>query len=710
MEALLKKFGITIPEKFDIYNLIGVDYGDGEISAAYVSWNPIKECIDVLGLALAANGILMKNPNAYYININEENKLEKMVYSVNATSNDEKDGGFRYYNFKKCVGTAEAKSNFLLDNGTSSGLTYEDVMAKGFNCLVNVLFEANHYVLDRNKPTIILVGRPSSPGWVYSEKEYAKLLQNGLKLPENQKPVYVAIQSESTAALAREIDPKWDKRRVQKGEIVVVLDNGSSTFDVTVITPNGVEGEDSYQFGGNLLDENLLNLMYEKLKIKFPNAVLKTTQGHKLGLRMCKEAYYGIDGSNYTSQIYNIELLGADSSNEKPLKWEFKLDDQVMDFTIGKMPVSVFHFKKNMNGTVSKEPPINCSSWLDGCRTIYQSFYDSMKPLFKTRNAQGVLVPDRIILSGGVSVMKEVQDVVYEVFGIKPEITDHPNYSVSEGLAYVLGTEIKKGQLLKELINELDKVFPDNKTLKNSIADAGADKHWKSLNDAINAWVNMTETSSIQELDSLWRNKYFNNNLNYTTQLGVQKWFDEFKIPEEITKILKEYFDKMFPDYVEIFKVELPEPKLSNLKKGVAVHIIPDFAFMTNPGIAYENGMTAKRDQRWRQEAYNSFLGLEDKIRNGGERRYTRQIPVEKGIFNKHIEYVNKTITLNYQGIRSFYMKDISSEFLDAVRKEIVHDVLIPALEEYVETITPYFNMTARKEREDKNDRSNEKN
>lgn len=155
----------------------------------------------VLRLAIAPNGCLFNNSNAFYIS----RTMQCIVYSVQASKFDEKYGGMRYYNFIRCPGMGEANSKYIRDDRTTSDLTYKEVIAKGFNILVNILFESNPFVLDRDKPTIILVGRPSGPGQAHSEQEYTKLLQDGLELPENQKPVYVAIQQESIAVLVRGI-------------------------------------------------------------------------------------------------------------------------------------------------------------------------------------------------------------------------------------------------------------------------------------------------------------------------------------------------------------------------------------------------------------------------------------------------------------------------------------------------------------------------
>ena len=185
MPSLFKTFNIKIPENFEDYNLIGIDFGDGEISASVVQFNNVKNRMTVRSLALNENGILLKNSNAFYISP----QLQRIIYDASDNSFNEQDGGTRYYNFKKCPGDPSSDARFVKDDGTVGSLTYREVMVASFNCLVNLLFQSNEGI-SREKPSIILVGRPSSLGWQRCEKEYAEMLQQGLKLPEGQKPVY----------------------------------------------------------------------------------------------------------------------------------------------------------------------------------------------------------------------------------------------------------------------------------------------------------------------------------------------------------------------------------------------------------------------------------------------------------------------------------------------------------------------------------------
>lgn len=694
MQSLLERFGIDIPSGFDDYNLIGIDFGDGEISAARIAWEATAKATKLNGLALAPNGTLLKNSNAFFIGPS----ITQMVYSVRSTEEDE---GFRYYNFKKCPGDPSIDQPYLLDDKTPAPLTYRQVMSQSFTCLVNILFEFNPYLLDKEKPTILLVGRPSSVGWQRSGQEYAYLLREGLELPEGQAPVYVAVEAESTAALAREIDPRWDRQRIQRGETVIVLDNGSSTFDITVITPNGIGYEDSFQFGGNQLDENLMSLLMESINKDKPGCMLKTQHGHKLGLREKKELFYGLDGNDRLTQVYNALLAGDEL-------YEFFIRADVMEKAVSQMPAKVFHYGMSMDGHAVLEMPHVYPSWIDACRAVYQGFYEKITELGllkrKGGSGQPAFVPDRVILSGGVSVMPEVRKVVREVFGIEPDDSARPNYAVSEGLAYVLETEIKKRQLLDKICSELDSILPSAGSLKTAIGDAGEDEEWEAFKNAVEDWKNRKGTSSIDDLQELWEKKYFNKSLELSIQGGAKRWFKDQDINQLISKYLNDTFDALFPSYAGKFNYQPKTISFSSLE-GVNVSISWNCVVCFNNAEAADK--TALRDEAWREAAWRELVKPETEkiIRTGGSVSFTKIVPIEKGLFHKRIVNEPRTVKYTYSGIRSMYLNDkaVTDEVAQKTRGDIIK-LLHDPLKDYVEMITPYFNMTARRDEASEDD------
>ena len=701
LKPLLEQFNIPLPETIDLYNLIGLDFGDGELSAAFVQWNSVKKQFVIKGLSLDEGGVLTKNPNAYYISPS----LKRFVYDARETEITS-DSGLRYYNFKKCVGTDEAKAKYILDNGKTADMTYSDVMAEGFNIAVNTIFKYDAArLLDPEKPTIILVGCPSSAGWEKNKLEYAELLRSRLSLPSHiTAPVYVAIHKESNAALARELDPKWGTNRIKRHEVIVILDNGSSTFDITVVGVNGIpeNGEDSYQFGGNRIDENLLALMWKLLVEKEPGMKLLTEHGHKLGLRIAKETYYGLDGDLRIPAPYMATLNGkTDAKGRKP-RVRFEVNDDIMDEALEGMPVTAFHFS-GASGSMIKKRKLVCSSWLDGCRKIYQAFYDEMKQFFVLPgDAEHPVVPHRIILSGGVSVMPEVRELVREVFGVEPVLTAHPNYSVSEGLAYVLVSEVRKGQFLRELLSELPQKLPGKDSLRESIIKAGIDEDWITYKESLKEWSQDSSTlHSIRDWYDDFFSKKFNQNLDLPVQEGAKDWFEMKGIETIITTLLQKKFETIFPEYTDEFHYSLPKMSFSSLK-GIIVNIRTDYGFLFGEltsneelGIVISStSLNMKRNQAWRVKAYQNVLQMENKVKKGGSNEYSYRYMKDRMILGP-IQKTGTT-TVTYAGLDSMYREKFTDPIVQGIRNEILN-LLEKPLKEYVELITPYFNMTARK-------------
>lgn len=703
MKTLFERFGIPTPENFEDYNLIGIDFGDGELSASFVELErdikndsgefEIDESnegrISVLQLSLAPNGTLYKNVNAFY---HSPTKTE-LIYDVSDTRLDSGLSGSRYYNYKKCPGDITADSLFQKDDKTTGSISYRQAMIEGFNCVVDTLFKSNLRI-SREKPTIILVGRPSSAGWESSELEYARMLRKGLKLPAGQKEVYIAIEPESTAALASEMDPKYEKQRVNRKEIVVILDSGSSTFDVTVVGPNGVVGEDSYQFGGNQLDENLLALLRSSVAAYSPGAELESEHGHKLALRILKEGYYGIKGTGQMKRLYTPDLKNVNQSDMDE-EFEFRIDKKTMKKALEEMPVRAFRFEKGLNGMLRKTQPVTYKSWLGACEAIYSSFYEKMKGHFtKQGDEHHPFVPDRIILSGGVSVMPEVQEAVKRAFGVEPTISPRPNYSVSQGLGYVLGTEIRKKQLLNELLQTLKRDLPDARTVLNAVCDAGEKIEWDTFDRIMKAWADGNGSKPVRDLDKLWDNE-FNKALQERFKKGAQLWYNSNQIESKINSTLRHSFESLFPDYAKSFSYQLPVIDFSGLK-SVVVTISLNYKFFTGIYIEDDYELDMPRDAQVRRKSYQHFLSIKEKVLKGGSIYLTHS---RSGIIG--VIFGNRTTEVKYPGIRSYYERDITMKVAEDTRSDIL-EVLEKPLADFVEKITPYFNMTAQQSMDSK--------
>lgn len=694
MKSLLERFDITVPDTLEKYNLIGFDFGDGEISAAIPYWDSTvgQEGMSVKNLFLNKQQDVQKKITAYEV-IDDTPQLPtgKTLHLVENL----------YYNFKRCPGTEESKSNYIKDDGTADTKSYEEIMAAGFNAAVRTIFQCNPDYIDVKKKTIILVGRPSSSRWEDKEHYYAELLRKGLNLEDiTKEKIYVAIQSESWAALAWEAG----QRNFESNEVVAVLDNGSSTFDITVIGRKGLfegrTGEDSFQFGGNNLDENLLQMMWKEFHKQFPQGNPQYEHGHKLALREFKELHYGENGTDNKGVFYSFYV---DLPNNKKKIFTFAINEETMNTALNKEPVAAFHVGESIGDLMPFTNLSETKSWLACCEEIYTKFYKKILPRFTEKGSDGnpSKVLSHIILSGGVSVMPEVKQVAGKVFGKEPELTVFPNYTVSRGLAYILGCEVQKAQYLSDLLRKLDRdILPSAYSLRTQIISAGVDEDWNTFEKAIENWANTYIEKSIKDFGT-FHSEVFNRDLSRPVQKGAENWYNANNTQTRINQMLREKFQAMFPQFVADFNYPLP-PMDFNALNGVVVYIRIDYCFffgwMTanedDNRILPDSSLTEKRDRAWRQEAKNIFLDLKNEICDGGSKKIKYD---GKGFFGGLHDFFfgRNGTTVSYKGLKNMYGEELTDEKVTNIRKQIL-GILKERMKEHVERITPYFNMSAR--------------
>ena len=446
---IFQHFHTAVP-KVNEANLISIDFGDGMLSASIVMRNPAENTIDLQPLYFDAGKTLQQNVAAFYM---EEDNPENDILKLNQEAN-----GSVFYNYKRCPGTPESRMHYTFDSAVNlvrngetirtqkSTLTYEDVMVRAFNALVNHLFKFNN-VLDKAKPTYIFVGRPSGTVWKEHERYYADILSRKLSIQGYDRLVHILVLPESTAALA--IHTQGDDA-IEDDQYVLVLDLGSSTFDATLITPIGIPvgGEDSRQFGANLLDEVLVRMLLSQMKEGWQP---KDPHGLKLYVRTKKEQYYGPGGNaNDRTTVYcEIEKDGCEDEIELRLSKK-TLNDAMQD---EKWPVKYCTYMPHESGALI--PQWRSQPWLAACREIFLDFRKHMS----AHLPEGKKGFDRVILTGGVAIMPEMLALAQEIFGQVVTTSGDRCFAVSKGLAYMLYVEARKQELLAGFLPE-DKNAP----------------------------------------------------------------------------------------------------------------------------------------------------------------------------------------------------------------------------------------------------------
>ena len=135
---------------------------------------------------------------------------------------------------------------------------------------------------------------------------------------------------------------------------------------------------------------------------------------------------------------------------------------------------------------------------------------------------------------------------------------------------------------------------------------------------------------------------------------------------------------------------------------GVVVTILTDWEFLfgnltSNEELSIilsKNALAIKRNQAWRAKAYQNVLQMENKIKKGGSNEYTYRY-MRNRMFLGPIQDTGST-TVTYEGLDSMFRKELTDSVAEGIRKDVL-SLFEKPLKEYVELITPYFNMTARK-------------
>lgn len=709
------------------WNILSVDYGDGEVSASVLryaiddmsgdyAWKVLRLTFNPEG------GSLLKLPNAISVPMERGDGSKKPSLIIDIEQDTGEDH-CNCYNFKNAPNSPKAKEKYRLDNGTLIDYTRAELMAIGFAIVVEVLFNANREYLNPEYNTIIVVGCPSSDEWKRQKKEYAELLKSkldGIEIKSddgrtsthlNKEKIYMMIQTESTAVLAK------DASNILADEIVVVLDNGSSTFDATVCTGEGIpaaDGEDSYTFGGNNLDECLLQDCmsgFDKFcqeQIAEGDEPPAVPDDLKLKLRMGKEKYYGRKGTS--NQIQVVECGD----------YLYYLNKKSMKHVLNEIPFELKRPEVEI-GSVRIPRVAQRASWLENCRSVYQAFYDKMKHHFAEYDEAGKPIPHRVLLSGGVSVMPEVRALVREVFGVEPDFTFEPNYSVSQGMAYLIKTEIMKKNIIEEVKKEVEPKIPSMKSLKETIVEENVADIWNQcLVPATREWA---EGKNISRSMADWyacyerywstnpdgkRDRDGNRYYNWAVKSGAERWYREKGINTIIATSLKNHFCVLFPNHKKDYVFQLSNPTVEAFHDTIWCHRSSRFFFADvgrTAGMSeaekdaylaeYDETNTTPRSYQERQAMLNTLLSREAKIKKGGELKGSYTAYIEEGLWlwKKDVPY-SREYTLKFDGWTHDYEKGFPDSVMEKYREEIM-GIVYSTIEKHADAITPYLQMTA---------------
>lgn len=640
--------------------VIGVDFGAGEMTACYII---NRESINLKDLS---ENLCTDNNNSRYT-YTIYNDRKNIVGKECLSYPDE-----IYTNIKTTP--ENAKKNYGNIQGVRLGehtLSYKDLQKKTFGSFIQDVLRYNEHILQPPKSEVYLfVGCPASSVWEEQAKDYQNILKEGLselrsvKQPnkgEIELNFHIIVYSEAEAAMAYE----YKKGNVRPNEIILIIDGGSSTFDCVVVKDGKVINEYSRQVGAGMIEQNLFDLciLDEKTakqdvstrktahdNVMRPQNPLDKAEGfYTVRLRQIKEDFYGTTGN--AEQTGVISFLNQGNPTRKII------DSKVMDIAINKMPVRVERSYLDGNDQFGG----NSSKDYDSFREAVEDFFKGAKARCFDRKTGEKVEIDRIILTGGATIMPFVQDIAKKVFEVeKKGITlekpgDDRHYSVSNGLAYMGYVELTKSNELKKLKNSVHKTMEEIRpNIDRSILKSCTDKIWQECYiDQINQWVKDSSAKTLQKWSDIRYHIPFDAVRN-----DVSNLLEKEKVVEQINEILDTHFHQLFPQ----------------------------------KGLQYQYNIQ-------RDDILTAFIGqlpsidcpLKNMLSLG--QKLLKKINLTTELTQKEKEKIQKNTKNNKNAIRKDLWQQITVK-TEHARKQIYNTMLHgidESLEVYMESLTPYF-------------------
>lgn len=667
----LKEYKLDKSVNFDEILVLGIDNGDGEYVVAEAECDNEGEC-DPKERAISS-----QRYSEYAITyLSDDNKIVEIGSELTR-----KEDRYIFSNYKKLPEYGEEKANKTQKNSK----TYNYVMQMAIGKLIENYIYHNSKKLMKNgafkkKKIVIFIGRPSSKNWEAQSEEYAKIIRAGIdsmkermSSKEGFKDIenvnfYVIPVSEARAAMIYEY--KTGDNDLED-KYIVIIDGGSSTFDMAVMYNGEVICEYSRQVGAGMLDKNLLHLTLlgddacgmkvndreqiadslEKQDNKKREIKKINSKGYELAhIRSKKEEYFGDEGI-YLNKGVKINLSNGQES----------LVHDIIDKAFNDLPVMVAaSYPKNENDVFHCSEDYEYASF----RAALEDFFKGAKAKLESLNSKMKI--DGIIVTGGATIMPQIDEIMNEIFEIeknKIKVANDKNaerkFSVAKGCTYLGYIELYKQIIIEKLWNDIVGKI-DKEKLKDCIVDSLGDELYESYLKDFKAWIEDDKHPTLRSM------KYTEWNAAAPLKRGMEKYLNGFYgiIEKEINDTAK----RIVGDTVFVYK-----PKVSS------VIIDPGFVFHGN--FQYylkmkETGLFSK--------GLNWFLGLEN----------YRDINKTEILTKKQKEEVVDGIENRYRGGVIYSIKDDVRKQMDKyINKtvEMFSENIKEALIDFIEKFEPYM-------------------
>ncbi len=467
------RFGVTAQDvregKYSY--IIGFDLGDGEISAAY--WN-LKEA----GFVKPEDLKFDKDEHQKVLSaIFTEKNGTTHIGTLDEMSNLVNSQGNLYINFKV---TPKRLHDGELYEGDS--ITKKQLIQLLLRKCIEKIYERNPDKF--NGEGLLVVGCPSGPEWLENGADlmYADILRESLK--DLNLSLKVIVMPESRASLIKvyKEQGKLVSEHVQDG--VVVMDHGSSTFDITLIDfINNRQIDDSVPLGANKIERAMLKTLLEQNKrTRFD---LQDFRSQLLLIRIAKEAFF-------TNPISKPRIF---------IEWtdgDFAMSRISEDFMTG-----ITH--NSPQSYTSEKYSLAKGSWAQ----LHKDFTEkTIYRLCKTMQVAPADFKGVILLTGGASKMQFIKNTASELFPNAHIVVDpEPSYCVSRGLAWAAYTDLKALELISTVKERIgDAVRANFPTLKAILADKLAPIVYEYALTQLADWAdngdNVTLTDFVKNVES----------------------------------------------------------------------------------------------------------------------------------------------------------------------------------------------------------------